>query len=168
MARLTPFVPFLAAADQPTRASRGSRLATVALGIAFVSVLGCLWVTESSLRIAADARQQLVAERLGPSGSPGAGPDPAVVTTATRDLEDVRSSAWLFGFGAIGAVIAGLMHERRLARRVAERSAELERLSGELIQVNRTKSEFLANVSHELRTPLNAIVGFVDLLQDGV
>jgi signal transduction histidine kinase len=163
MARLTPFVPFLAASGEPPRASRGSRLATAALGIAFVGVLGCLWVTESSLRIAERTREEQLA-----AGAPGAALDPATAAAINRDLESLRSSAWLFGFAALGAVIAGLMHERRLARRDAERSAELERLSGELIQVNRTKSEFLANVSHELRTPLNAIVGFVDLLQDGV
>ena len=57
---------------------------------------------------------------------------------------------------------------KRRRRRIAERSAELERLSSELLSANRAKSEFLANVSHELRTPLNAIVGFVDLLRDGV
>lgn len=71
-----------------------------------------------------------------------------------------------------GAVVLGLalllQHERRQARRLVERSRELERLSSELLHANRMKNDFLANVSHELRTPLNAIVGFVDLLREGV
>jgi PAS domain S-box-containing protein len=55
-----------------------------------------------------------------------------------------------------------------LARRVAERTAELSAANAELARTARLKDEFLANMSHELRTPLNAILGMSEVLRENI
>lgn len=91
-----------------------------------------------------------------------------VIADATMHETSATRALFWFALGvAATAVAIVFVYERRQARRIEERSAELEQLSAELYRANRAKAEFLASVSHELRTPLAAIVGFVDLLRDG-
>ena len=64
---------------------------------------------------------------------------------------------------------AALEAERsQLARRVDERTADLQSANAELARAARLKDEFLASMSHELRTPLNAVLGISEALQEGV
>ncbi|MEW5988787.1 MAG: ATP-binding protein, partial [Chloroflexota bacterium] len=64
---------------------------------------------------------------------------------------------------------AALLEERALlARRVAERTADLSAANAEMVRAAQLKDEFLASMSHELRTPLNAILGLSEALEEGV
>jgi signal transduction histidine kinase len=54
-----------------------------------------------------------------------------------------------------------------LEERVAERTAELERLNRKLASANADLTNFAARLSHDLRSPITFVKGYAELLQHG-
>lgn len=117
-------------------------------------------------------------------------------TAAARDLtiSSAQTMAWLTLGGIVAGLLLALLHARgvslplkRLAREmhlvgkgrfsrsiefraaseVQDLAAAFNRMSGELAQLDKLKSDFTAHVSHELRTPLTAIREGAALLLEG-
>ena len=72
-------------------------------------------------------------------------------------------------------IIVFIREVQALKKRLNERERvynasirKVEELTFQISEMDRIKSEFLANTSHEIRTPLNAILGYMELIKGGL
>ncbi len=91
------------------------------------------------------------ASRQVASVAEGRVPDSLVLATvATRELRELVA--------AIDRLVGRITNANVTKYVMIERAREVDRL----------KSQFLANMSHDLRSPLNSVLGFSELLQTGI
>jgi signal transduction histidine kinase len=123
------------------------------------------WLSLASLGLGVFIAMLLARQSVGPLEA---------LTRGAQDLADGRLERRIDlpagdEFGALAATF------NQMAERLASTISDLEtsnealgRMNLDLQQLDRMKSDLLANVSHELRTPLTAIQGFTEAIDDGL
>ncbi len=80
----------------------------------------------------------------------------------TDPLKSMASAAKKFGKGDFSARVKVCGNDE-----IADLAASFNYMADSMEQLEKLRSEFVANVSHELKTPMTTIAGFIDGILDG-
>jgi signal transduction histidine kinase/DNA-binding response OmpR family regulator len=123
------------------------------------------WLSAGSLALGVLIAVVLSSQSLGPVDA---------LTRGARDLADGQLGRRIqLRTGDEFEVLASTFNQmaEHLQRNVSDLEASnrtLNAMNSELQQLDRMKSDLLANVSHELRTPLTAIQGYAEAMDEGL
>ena len=123
------------------------------------------WLSAGSLALGVAIAILLAAQSVGPI---------EVLTRGAQDIADGHLSRRIeLATGDEFGVLAATFNQmaEKLARTISDLETSnrtLGQMNLDLQQVDRMKSDLLANVSHELRTPLTAIQGYTEAMDEGL